>query len=106
MANLMLSGIIGTPCDHDLKVAEDGMSLKQSFVWPQCMTCLFNLIESEMESNLRKRVHRPRVLSPRSFLKRLRSKADQKFSSLCSILLLIQVEPDIALVRRRRPLFG
>ncbi len=106
VAILMPSGSFETPRDHDLKVTDDGLCLELTVVWPRCMTDLFFLHKSEIDTDSKKYMQHPRVLSFRPFLRRLRSKADQKITSTCSIPLPIQVNTDFALVRKRRCLFG
>ena len=105
VAILMPSGSFETPRDHDFKVSDDGMSLDLTVVWPRSMTDMFFLHKSEIDQDCKTYEHHPRLLSFRPYLRRLRSKADQKINSTCAIPLPTQVKPDIALARRRRKLF-
>ena len=78
VAILMPSGSFETPRDHGLNVTDDGLCLELTVVWPRCMTDLFFLHKSEIDTDSKKFEQHPRVLSFRPFLRRLRSKADKK----------------------------
>ena len=103
---LMLSGSFETPRDHDLRVSDGGNNLEVTVMWPRCMTDFLYLYKFEIDVDQKAYEHHPRVLSFRPYLRKLRSKADHKITSKCSIPLPIQVKPDIALVRKRRRLLG
>lgn len=106
VAILMPSGSLEEARDHILNVSDDGRSLELTVTWPRSMTDLFFLHKSEVDSDPKKYEQHPRVLSFRPYLRRLRTKADHKITSTCHIPLPIEVKRDIALVRKRRKLFG
>ena len=106
VAILMPSGSFETPRDHDLRVSDDGNNLEVIVMWPRCMTNFLYLHKFKIDVDQKAYEHHPRVLSFRPYLRKLRSKADHKITSKCSIPLPIQVKPDIALVRKRRRLLG
>ena len=101
----MPSGSFESPRYHDLKVSEDGTRLELTATWKGASTDLNFLHKCEIDFYPKKFEQHPRVLSFRSFPRKLRSKAGHKISSSCNIPLLIQVKRDIALGRRCRKFF-
>ncbi len=81
----MPSGSFETLRDHDLRVSDDGLSLELSVTWPRSMTDLKFLHKSEIDFDPKKFKHHPRVLSFRPYLRKLRTKADHKITSICKI---------------------
>ena len=106
VAILKPSGSFETTRDHDLRVSDDGLSLELSVTWPQSMTDLNFLHRSKIDFDSKQFEQHLRVLSFRPYLRKLRTKADDKINSTCKIPLPIQVKRDFALVRKRRKLFG
>ena len=103
---LMPSGSFETPRDHDLRVSGNGNNLEVIVMWPRYMTDFLYLQKFEIDVDQKAYEHHPRELPFRPYLRKLRSNADHKINSKCSISLPIQVKPDIALVRKRRRLLG
>ena len=104
VAILMPSGSCDTPRDKDLRVSDNGNNLKVTAVWLQCMTDFLYLHKFEVGVDQKAYENLPRELSIRAYSRKLRSKADYKITSKCSILLPIQVKLEIALIRKRHRL--
>lgn len=101
VAILMPSGSCETPCDHFLRVSDNGKYSEVTFMWHRCMANFLYLHKFKIEVDRKAYEHEPRVLSFRLYLRKLLSKVDHKITSKCSIPLPIQVKQDITLIRKR-----
>ena len=96
------SSLLERPQDWDFRVSEDGLALEITVQWPRCITDMLYLHKSWLSHDYKGYINHSRVLSFLPFLRRLRSKSNQKVTSSCSIALPFAVKPDVTIMRRNR----
>ena len=100
VAILIPSGSLTRNKDHFVRVIDDGETLEIGVIWPRALTDVFYLHRSWTHGEEKMAERDPRIISFRSFLRRLRNHTDEAITSTARISLPFKVKCDISVMRR------